>query len=291
MKDASCQVGKTPEVELEGIIFKREDTNPSGSVKDRGISYQLNWAEKEGIRDLVISSSGNAAISAGYFCQKLGLKLFVFVSSKINKRKLAVIQDYPFRVFISRRPLSDSIKFAKKNNYYHLRSSTDPRGTIGYQIIAEEILGDRGNQVNRENQGGIDSIFIPVSSGTTLVGIVEGFKQLGFSPQLHAVQATAINTIAKNFDHDFTPTKTSLADALVAKYTPRKKQVIELVRESRGWGWVVNDEQILKADEWLKNQGISTSFEGAAALAGVWKASQKGWKLGKVFCLLTGKRY
>lgn len=276
------QVGSTREIEIEGIIFKREDENPSGSVKDRGISYQLNWAEKEGIRDLVISSSGNAAISAGYFCQKLGLKLFVFVSSKINKRKLAVIQDYPFRVFISRRPLSDSIKFTKKNNYYHLRSSTDPRGTIGYQIIADEILGDRRR---------IDSIFIPVSGATTLAGVAEGFKANGFLPQLHAVQATAINTIAKNFDHDFTPTKTSLADALVAKYTPRKKQVIELVRESRGWGWVVNDEQILKADEWLKNQGISTSFEGAAALAGVWKASQKGWKLGKVFCLLTGKRY
>lgn len=298
MAEDTSQVGRTQEIKLEGIIFKREDLNPSGSVKDRGISYQLNWAKKESIKDLVISSSGNAAISACYFCQKLDLNLFVFASPKINKKKLATIQDYPFQVMVSKRPVSESIKFAKKNNFYHLRASTDPRGIIGYKKIAKEILGNLAcrqagqvNQVNQVNRGRINSIFIPVSSGTTLVGIAEGFKQLGFLPQIHAVQTTAVNTIAKHFDQDFTPSKTSLADALVAKFTPRKKQIIELVRESKGWGWIVNDKQILEADKWLQEKGIITSYEGACALAGIWKARKKGWELGKTVCLLTGKRY
>lgn len=282
MAEDTSQVGRTQEIKLEGIIFKREDENPTGSVKDRGISYQLEWAKKLEIKDLVISSSGNAAISACYFCQKLDLNLFVFISPKINKKKLAAIQDYPFQVLVNKRAKSGSIKFARKNNYYHLRSSTDPRGTIGYQRIADEILGNRGR---------IDSIFIPVSSGTTLVGVAEGFRKAGFLPQIHAVQTTAVNTIAKSFDQDFTPSKISLADALVAKHTPRNKQVIELVKESKGWGWVITDEQIIEADRWLQEKGITTSYEGTAALAGIWKARKKNWQLGKVICLLTGKKY
>jgi len=278
----SCQVGNTQEIEIEGIIFKREDENPSGSVKDRGISYQLNWAKKQGIKDLVISSSGNAAISACYFCQKLELNLSVFVSPKINKKKLEIIHNYPFRVFVSPRAKSDSIKFAKKNNFFHLRASTDPRGKAGYQAVAKEIVA---------NQGQVDSIFIPVSSGTILVGIAEGFKAIGYLPQIHAVQTTAVHAIVRNFNQDFVATKTSLASALVAKYTPCKKQAINLIKESGGFGWIISDQEILAADQWLQEKGIITSFEGGAALAAIWKAKKNNWQLGKTACLLTGKRY
>jgi len=272
-----CQVGNTPELEIEGIIFKRESLNPSGSVKDRGISYQLTWAKKEKIKDLVISSSGNGAISACYFCQKLDLNLYIFVSPKINKRKLETIQSYPFQINVSKRPVSDSIKFAQRNNFYLLRPSTDPRGTVGYRKIAEEIIA---------NQGRVDSIFIPVSSGTTLVGIVEGFKPV-YLPQIHVVQTTAVNPIARVFDQDFGPSQNSLAGALVAKYTPRKKQVVDLVKKSGGWGWVISDQEILKANDWLITKGVRASYEGSAALAGIWKARKNGWNFGRVVCLLT----
>lgn len=287
MASGISQVGNTREIEIEGIIFKREDENPTGSVKDRGISYQLNWAKKTGIKNLVLSSSGNAAISACFFGQKFGLRLFIFVSPKINKKKLAIIEKYPYPVFITNRPISDSIKFAKKNKFYHFRSSTDLRGTIGYREIAKEILESQGNQGNRK----IGAVFLPVSSGTILAGIAEGFRKLGSLPQIHAVQTPAVCPIAGEFDHDFLPAKSSLAESLVARYTLRKEKIVQLIKESRGWGWVVSDEEIIKADGWLKKHGVITSFEGAAALAGVWKANEKDWQTKKTVCLLTGKNY
>jgi len=275
-------VGETQEIVIEDIIFKREDRNPTGSVKDRGISHQLDWAKKQGIRDLVISSSGNAAISACYFCQKLGLNLSTFVSPRINKKKLDIIHGYIFQVFVSPRAKSDSIKFAKKNNFFHLRASTDPRGKAGYQTIAKEITADHGQ---------INSLFVPVSSGSTLIGVAEGFRAIGYLPQIHAVQTTTVNTIAKTFDYDFISTKTSLASALVAKYTPCKSQAINLIKESKGHGWVISDQEILTADQWLQEKRIITSYEGGAALAAIWKAKKNNWQLGKMVCLLTGKRY
>lgn len=283
--DDLCQVGNTKEIEIEGIVFKREDENFSGSVKDRGISYQLNWAKKEGVKNLVISSSGNTAISACWLAKRLGLNLFVFLSPKIHRGKLAIIQEFPFHLSFSNRPVSDSIKFAQKNNFYHLRASIDPRGSTGYQQIAKEILENRVNQ-------GIDSIFIPVSSGTTLVGIFDGFQITSFIPQIHAVQSSAVFPIAAQFDKDFTAVKRSLADALVAKFTPRRKQVIDIIKRTRGSGWVVSDETIEKANRWFEKRGIATSPEGAAALAGIWKAKEKKWPLGeRIVCLLTGKRF
>ncbi|MBM3208675.1 PLP-dependent lyase/thiolase [Candidatus Shapirobacteria bacterium] len=279
----ACQVGNTREVLVEGIILKREDENPTGSIKDRGISYQIDQAEERGLSDLVLSSSGNAAISAAYFCRRAGINLSIFVSPKISKVKLKRIRGLGITVFQTPRPISGAIRFAKENGFLNLRPSAAADGPVGYQSIAAEIF---------DRWGKIDSIFLPVSSGTTLVGVAEGFKKLGFLPQIHAVQTAAICPIAGKFDQDFVPVKSSLTSALVAKFLPRKKQVLELIRKSGGWGWAISDEEITQADVWLKERGISTSFEGTAALAGVFKARRKHWSLGeKIVCLLTGKKY
>ena len=281
MRD-SCQVGNTRIIEIEGIIFKREDENPTGSVKDRGISYQVEQAKRRGLKNLVLSSSGNAAISAAYFCRQAGINLFVFVSPKINKEKLRRVEGSRIRVFQSIRPISEAIKFAKKNDFHNLRPSTATDGPIGYQSIAAEIF---------ENRGKIDSIFFPVSSGITLIGVANGFRKLGFLPRLHVVQTTVVCPIASKFDKNFVATKSSLASALVAKFLPKGKEILKLIKESKGWGWVISDEEINKADIWLTRQGIITSYEGAAALAGIWKARENGWQIGRAVCLLTGKRY
>src|SRR3989338_2581237 len=81
--------GKTPLVCINGIAFKCEYKNPTGSVKDRGLSFQISklWEQKG--KQAVISSSGNAAISAAAYCRLAGIKLTVFVSPGINRGKLA----------------------------------------------------------------------------------------------------------------------------------------------------------------------------------------------------------
>ena len=54
---------------LDNIYLKREDNNPTGSHKDRGLAYHLSYYIKKGYRDFVISSSGNS------FCIKFFLSL------------------------------------------------------------------------------------------------------------------------------------------------------------------------------------------------------------------------
>lgn len=278
----SLEEGKTPAITVEGIIFKREDLNPTGSLKDRGIAYQISQAFSSGKKNLLLSSSGNAAISAAAYCQLAKINLQIFVSPRINSEKLARMRLFGPSVIFSNRPLSDSIKAAKEFGLLNLRPSTDPAGIEGYKTVAFEIYKDFGR---------IEDLFLPVSSATALVGIAEGFKILGFLPRIHACQSTKVFIIADKFDKDFVATTTSLAEALVAKTTPRKDQAIEIIKESGGFGWVIEDGRIRSASEWLRRNKLTTSEEGALTLASIWKAKEKKFKLGKTVCLLSGRKY
>jgi len=272
----------TPVKKIENIYFKCEFLNPSGSVKDRGISHQIERLKAKGAKSAVISSSGNAAISAAFYCKQEGVKLKVFVSPKINPAKLKILDDSGFNVEKTLRPISGAIKYSKENQAVNLRQSTDPEAILGFESIAYEL---------EEQVSKIDALFLPISSGTTLVGIASGFKNLGFSPSFHIVQTEVIHPLAAFFDHDFKEKKGSLADAIVAKYTLREKEVLEIVRGSGGAGWVISDQEMIKARKWLNSFDLNCSYEGAATLAAVWKAERKGYKYHRPVCLLTGKDY
>lgn len=275
--------GKTKLVEVEGISFKCEFENPSGSVKDRGIAYQLAKILERGFKSAVISSSGNAAISAAFYCQKAGITLYVYVSPNINPAKLYELEKYPCRITKTIKPISSAWGLAKTDPaIFNLRQSKDPNAVYGYQTIAFELL---------EQKPETDAVFIPVSSGTAFAGIYQGFKKLGRLPALHIVQTEAIHPIAAIYDKDFEEKKKSLADAIVARFTDRETMIKDGIVQSRGNGWVISDKEMVQAKEWLKRNDLICSYEGAAALAALWKARTKGYQYSYPVCLLTGKDY
>lgn len=271
--------GKSPLKKIGGFYLKCEYLNPSGSVKDRGICFQVAKLRQKGIKRAVIPSSGNAAVSASEYCRKAGIELTVFVSPNINPAKLKLIKQNLPRIVIDKRPLSRSIQFAKKNGLINMRPSTDKFGQTGYRTISFEL---------NEEIPDCDAVFIPVSSGTILRGVYEGFSKSGRIPAIHAVQTAKINTVAADFDHDFIGEKTSLASAIVARFVPHLEEVKTIIKGSKGWAWVISDSEIKKAERILKQNKIICSSEGALALAGQFKAESKGYQYKKPVCLLTG---
>lgn len=275
--------GSTREVEFgDGVFLKREDENPTGSLKDRGMAFLISWAFSRGFKNFVLSSSGNAAISALSYCRLAGLNLRIFVSKKTNTAKMRKIEELGGEITVTERAVSEAEKFAKENGFFNLRPSVNPLGPEGYKTIAFELA-----QSSRR----ISDIFLPVSSGVCLIGLYQGFKESGFLPRLHACQSSANAPLASFFDKDFVAEKRSLATALVAKSLPLKEKILSAVRESGGSGWVIGNEEIKTADEDLRRKNIITSFEGVLSLAAVRRAEKKGCRRGETVCLLTGKRY
>lgn len=276
--------GNTPELLSRNgkIIFKREDENPTGSLKDRGMAYLLSKLHSEGKTKFVLPSSGNAAISALSYGNLAKMKMKFFVSPKAEKGKLDKLSAMAGDVEVTEKTLFQSAKFSQENGYFNLRPSLNEFASEGYQTIAFELA---------RNQGVIEDIFIPVSSGVCLLGIYQGFIKVGFMPRIHLCQSSLINSLASTFDQDFKSEEVSVARALVARSVPLKEQVLCSVRNSAGTGWVIENEQILSAQEKLEDEGIMTSAEGGLAFAAIAKAQKKGWQLGKTVCLLTGRKY
>ncbi len=250
----------TPLIKLENVHLKREDLNETGSAKDRAMIYQIENLIKQGFKTAVISSTGNAAISAAHFCKLSQIDLTIFVSPKIDQNKLNLLKKNSCQIFISDQPISESIKFSKKNQAYLLRQSTDPSALIGYQKIGQELI----NQLPQ-----VTSIFVPVGSGTTLLGI---------SQSLPTIKIFAVK-----------PTDTTLTDALTVKYQPLKNKIISAVKNSKGSELIIQNDEILEAHKILELNKIETSLESALAFAGIKKAIKNNLNIGNYpVVILTG---
>lgn len=273
--------GNTPLRKIENIFFKCEFENPTGSVKDRAVAYQVSKLKENKIGKAVISSSGNAAISASNYCAKAHIFLTVFVSEHINTKKLEVLKTLPCKLVQTKKPLSAAFQYAKKESAYNLRQSTDPYAVSGYETIAYEI---------RQKEK-VDAIFTPLSSGTHFVGIAQGFFKEKVLPAMHFVQTESVHPVASLFDTDFKKEEKSIADAIVARFVPRQKEIEDIVKKTNGWGWIVSDTEIKSGQKWLLDHGITCSYEGGATVASLWKAKQKGYIYKHPVCILTGKFY
>ncbi len=277
----------TPVVKIGNIYLKREDLNPTGSVKDRAVIYQLEKARKLGFKKVAISSSGNAGISTAYWTNIVGLKSTVFISPRTNPSKIEKLKDLNCNIVVTTKPIRDCFRYCKEKSVYNMRQSLDPTALKGFSLLGEEIK----KQIASGKMEKPKAIFFPVSSGTTLLGTSRGLADLNIG--LFIIQPASHCPLASLFDNNYESEDEIIADALVAKIIPKKEDILKHVKRSGGGGIVVSNKKIMLADKFLKANGIETSYEGALTLAGVWKAEKVGIiEKGKnMLCLLTGKKY
>lgn len=277
-------VPPTPLQKLGKAYLKREDQNLTGSVKDRALPVQIQNLEKQGFKKAVISSSGNAAISAIHFCQPKNINLDIFLSPKIDSKKRKKIEELTPNLHFSPTPIKEAFRFSKKENAYLLRQSTDPSALKGYQNLGEEIC----HQLPQ-----VSAIFFPVGSGTTLLGTSLGISESS-SPAIKffAVQPASHSPIASIFDPNVKKEEESSTDALSVKFLPLKEKIIKTISESNGDAFVISEKKLQKARLILEKNNIFTSFEGALAYAGYKKAKSLKIKLGdNPVIILTGQKH
>ncbi len=242
--------------QVGNVFFKREDQNPTGSVKDRAIPGQIDYLISSGFKSAVISSTGNAAISTQYYCQQKNIPLTIFVSPHAHPQKLKLLKN----VQKSYQPISDAIKFSKINHAYLLRQSTDPVAIKGYQSLGQEIT----KQLPR-----ITSVYLPVGSGATLLGVAQ---ILPANVKIFAVQPASNPSLAKFWRQPYTPEKQTITDALSVKTLPLKDRLIDTINRHHGLGVIVQNQEVITAQNDLKS--LSVCPESALAYAGFIKTKK-----------------
>ncbi len=301
---------------LSGPLYlKREDLHPLRSHKGRSLPRMIEHYAKAGARDFAISSSGNAGIAAAMYCAKHNAeypsdpyRLKVFIGRNIADEKRRILSEHAsgaIQITQVDRPLQTFLQATKDPKMTGLRQSTDDVALDGYVELARELA----------KIPSLKAVFIPASSGTGAQGLYEGFKKLltpgtestGFQiPQIHIIQTDSCHPIADILGTSVAGTdegvlarmrsmvspkmQGSIADAIVDTVGHRKDLLSKEVRESGGAGWVATNEDIAKAVEMLRGDGVLVTPNGALALAGLSKAVSSGWKWdGPVACVICGK--
>jgi len=244
---------------------------------------------KCGAKEFVISSSGNAALAALRYINKLNeqdkekIKLTILVGKNIDENKYKKIineKDSNIEVIKTERPLKKLSEMTKDGTKISLRQSTDNSALLGYESLAEEIA-------KTEN---LEAVFVPTSSGTTAEALLNHFKDKGV--KINVVQTTSCHPIAENFDTDFNEEENeiSTAHAIVDKIAHRKESVSEKLRQNKGIGLIVSNKLIEQSTALLKDEKIKVTANGALALAGLIKSINKGIKYkGAIVCIIGGE--
>ncbi len=278
------------------LYLKREDLHPYSSHKGRSIPLMIERYAKKGWRNFVISSSGNAGLAAAYAVKKYNdkeknnkINLKIFVGENIDGGKFQRIlrfaqDDRNIEIKQVLNPKQQAFLLDKTGKTKNLRQSTDDLALFGYYELAKELSKIKN----------LSAVFIPTSSGTTAQGLYEGFKKLKLKPQIHVVQTDYCHPIVGGHGEKGRgkiPPSPSIANAIVDKIAHRKKNILKIIKNSRGSGWMANNKEIGEIIKLVaKNEKIKISANSALSLVGLRQAVKAGWKLkGKVACLITGK--
>ncbi len=269
------------------VTLKLETMNPNQSFKDRSLAYQISHYLQKGESKLLISSSGNAAVSACAYVSLTDMKLAIFVSNKVNPEKLNKILKYVkdndnITINYSDKAKSDAIKYSKAGNFINLRGSHDDTAVVGFRTISYELI----NQVPT-----CDAIFVPCSSGTSTYGIYQGYKDLEAGiPAINIVQTTKVNSIAREFDIVFDEEDSHVSDAIVDRVAKRKNQIIEAIEETNGNGYVINNDEIKAATKFLyeKTKLPFLTYNGVLSFAGFIKSIKKKRFFDDPVCIISG---
>ncbi len=276
---------------IKKLWIKRDDLNPTGSHKARSLAYQVSKYFQKNHKNLLISSSGNAACAGAAYAKLADINFFAFISPETEKNKINLMRKFGANIIITPKPINLSNYISRIYNIPNLRPSIDDSSLEGYKSIAFELT-----------EKGIfpDAIFLCPTSASTLVGIGRGYQYLerkfGIkSPQIHAVQYGDVTSLVEKAEgrrqkvENRNQKNQKYEKRLGIKHTPREKEALSIINKTQGSGWQVFQDEIIETSLLLSNSGIVTSYEGTAAIAGLIKAFKTNKNdFHEPLCLFTG---
>jgi threonine synthase len=267
--------GWTPFVKFSSHVrFKLESLNPTGSFKDRGsttlISALHRLTKKAGVY-ISEDSSGNAGASVAAYAARVGLKAKIYVPENVSGPKLNQIQVYGAKVVRVRGSRSEVAEEAQKpeTGKFYVGHVLHPLFRDGIRSLAYEIA-------EQLDWRAPERIYLPVSAGTLLLGVVTGFNHLVESgtveamPIIVACQTTQVSPLyhrLKKLSYKPPERAISIADALVSVNPPLLEVMVDELIRAQGDAVVVDEKEILEAFKEIARHGFFVEPSSAVAYA------------------------
>lgn len=176
--------GWTPLIRAEGleretshdpIWIKDERQQPTGSFKDRQAAFVVSALRAQGVKELVLASTGNAAAAYAAYCARANIKLWCFLPSSVPAEKMRELALYGAEV-VKITGTYDQTKeiaadFAARRGITYDRGAKAIPGKESMKTIAFEIVEQLEWQAP-------DWYIQAVSGGIGPLGVLKGFIEL-----------------------------------------------------------------------------------------------------------------
>ncbi|MCS7251526.1 MAG: threonine synthase [Anaerolineae bacterium] len=268
------------------LYIKDERQNPTGSFKDRQASLAISVAREAGLREMVVASTGNVAISYAAYCARAGIQLWAFLVSSAPSDKMREVALYGAEV-IKVTGTYDQTKrvaaqFAERRGLFLDRGIRSLAARESMKTIAFEIAEQLGWRSP-------DWYIQAVSGGMGPIGVWKGFRELQEMglvdriPRIGVIQAEGCAPIVQSFREGLeqarviqTP-RTRVATLATGDPGPAYPVLRRIVLETGGAMETVSDEETYRAMHLLaKVEGLSMEPAAAAAFAGAFRLIASG---------------
>jgi threonine synthase len=272
------------------VFLKFEGLNPTGSFKDRGMTYAVSRALYEGHQYIICASTGNTSASAAAYGARAGLKtLIILPKGKVALGKLSQAILYGASIVEIDGNFDQALDIVRElgaSGKACIVNSINPYRIEGQQTAAFEVCDALGQAP--------DDLYIPVGNAGNITAYWKGFKayfdhgKVKSRPRMNGFEAEGSAAIVQNRKIEYPET---LATAIRIGNPASWKAAEEARDESGGQIASVTDEQIIEAYRYLAaSEGIFCEPSSAASVAGLFQSAQAGLVKSntKIVCVLTG---
>lgn len=281
---------------LKELWIKREDQNPTGSFKARGMSLAVSLLHERGIRKAAVNSNGNAASALAAYAARAGIEAYVFIPMDCPALIVEECMQFGAHTCLVDGLIHDAGRIVEDGKadqqWFNVGTLKEPGRVEGKKTMGLELAEQFGWTLP-------DVILYPTGGGSGVIGIWKAFRELkemglihGELPRFVSVQEQGCQPIVDRFRephrepaavhsggiHPFPESEvTSNATGMRVPKPPDPQMLVSIIREMNGTAVAVTSEEIEGAAKRLGAWGISSSPEGAATWAGLNRLCEEGW--------------
>ena len=273
----------------EGEIWvKDERQHPTGSLKDRQAAFTVSALKAQGVDQMVLASTGNAAAAYAAYCARAGIKLWVFLPSSVPAEKMRELGLYGAEV-VKVTGTYDQTKdvaadFAARHDTYLDRGAKAIPGKESMKTIAYEIAEQLGWALGLQGEWQAPDWYIQaVSGGIGPLGVLKGFRELheaglvGRVPKLGIVQVEGCAPMVQAWEQGLAQAGSVQPDTLVTVLATGKPgfayDILKQAADEYGGAMIaVSDGEAFRAMRRVaRTEGFSMEPAASVAFAGLEK--------------------
>ena len=301
--------GFTPLVKADNLakllgvkeLYIKDDSvsHPTLSFKDRVVAVALAKAREFNFDTVACASTGNLAHAVSAQGARAGFKRFIFIPASLEYSKIIASLAYePNLIAVDGNYDEVNRLCSEVANKYHwafVNINIRPFYAEGSKTHGFEIVEQLGWRTP-------DNVVVPCASGSLITKVWKSFKEMKeiglieeVNTKVFAAQATGCSPIVAAIKQGIDIVKpvkpNTIAKSLAIGNPADGFYAAQVIKESKGFGEDVSDEEIIDAIKLLaKTEGIFTETAGGVTLASAIKLIKAGYikKDGLTVLCITG---